>query len=159
MPTYVPYIGTCTTPISLTLCVCTFTFFNNYKTGDHSLSHTNDLRTYLAQFGLGGTTLPLQVIGTLSGGQKCRVALALALYRKPHFLIFDEPTNHLDLETSSALVKAIMDFKGGVLVVSHDEYLLEKVCKDVHVVKQDGGLHRITGGIKEYKRQLLKNKR
>ena len=113
----------------------------------------------MAQFGLGGVTLPLQTIGTLSGGQKCRVALAVALYRKPHFLIFDEPTNHLDLETSNALVNAIMAFKGGVLVVSHDEYLLEKVCKNVHVVRDDGRLHRINGGIAEYKRQIIKNKR
>ena len=60
--------------------------------GDNSNSHIGELRRYLANFGLGGEILPLQKIHTMSGGQKCRLCLANAMYRKPHLLILDEPT-------------------------------------------------------------------
>ena len=66
--------------------------------GDMSNTHIGELRRYLANFGLGGEVLPNQKIHTMSGGQKCRLCLALAMYRKPHLLILDEPTNHLDSE-------------------------------------------------------------
>ena len=71
--------------------------------GDQSNAHLLSLRRYLANFGLGGEILPKQRIHTMSGGQKCRLCLAGAMYRKPHLLILDEPTNHLDLETSVRL--------------------------------------------------------
>ena len=67
--------------------------------GDHGNAHMMELRRYLANFGLGGNDLPKQKISTMSGGQKCRLCLASAMYRKPHLLILDEPTNHLDLES------------------------------------------------------------
>jgi len=59
--------------------------------GDRSNSHKGELRRYLANFGLGGQDLPMQKIHTMSGGQKCRLCLANAMYRKPHLLILDEP--------------------------------------------------------------------
>ena len=62
---------------------------------DRGNTHIIELRRYLANFGLGGNVLPTQQISTLSGGQKCRLCLAAAMYRKPHLLILDEPTNHL----------------------------------------------------------------
>jgi ABC transporter len=61
--------------------------------GDRGNTHIGSLRRYLANFGLGGEVLPSQRIHTMSGGQKCRLCLALAMYRKPHLLILDEPTN------------------------------------------------------------------
>ena len=63
--------------------------------GDRSNTHIGQLRRYLANFGLGGEILPVQKIHTMSGGQKCRLCLACAMYRKPHLLILDEPTNHV----------------------------------------------------------------
>jgi ATPase subunit of ABC transporter with duplicated ATPase domains len=63
--------------------------------GDRSNSVKMELRRYIANFGLGGDDLPLQKISTMSGGQKCRLCLAAALYRRPHLIILDEPTNHL----------------------------------------------------------------
>ena len=102
---------------------------------DRSNSHIGDLRRYLANFGLGGEILPNQKIHTMSGGQKCRLCLACAMYRKPHLLVLVEPTNHLDLETTEALIKAIRDFDGGVLLVSHDQHLLTSVCDDLLVVE------------------------
>jgi ATPase subunit of ABC transporter with duplicated ATPase domains len=59
--------------------------------GDKSNTHIGELRRYLANFGLGGTVLPVQKIHTMSGGQKCRLCLACAMYRKPHLLVLDEP--------------------------------------------------------------------
>jgi ATP-binding cassette subfamily F protein 3 len=104
--------------------------------GDSSNSHVAELRRYLANFGLGGEILPVQRIHTMSGGQKCRVCLANAMYRKPHLLILDEPTNHLDLETTEGLIEAIKTFEGGVLLVSHDQHLLTSVCDDLLVVEK-----------------------
>jgi len=104
--------------------------------GDRSNSHKGVLRRYLANFGLGGEDLPMQKIHTMSGGQKCRLCLANAMYRKPHLLILDEPTNHLDLETTEALIEAIDQFQGGVLLVSHDQHLLTSVCKHLYVVEK-----------------------
>jgi ATPase subunit of ABC transporter with duplicated ATPase domains len=67
------------------------------------------------------------------------------MYRKPHLLILDEPTNHLDLETTEALIEAIRDFQGGVLLVSHDQHLLTSVCKDLLVVEK-GSVEKLTHG-------------
>ena len=102
--------------------------------GDGSTAHIQKLRNHLAKFGMGGDVLPEQSIATLSGGQRCRICLAAAFYRMPHLVIFDEPTNHLDLESIEALIEALDNFKGGVVIVSHDETLLKSVAKDMFVV-------------------------
>merc|ERR1711957_788760 len=112
------------------------------------------MRNHLAQFGLGGTGLPNQKIRTLSGGQKCRLSMALTMYRRPHLLIMDEPTNHLDMETVDALIDAIKEFKGGLLVVSHDQHLISKVCADLIVVRK-GTAAKFDGGVDLYKKRIL----
>jgi ATP-binding cassette, subfamily F, member 3 len=71
-----------------------------------------------------------QKIGHLSGGQKSRVAFAMVTFVKPHVLVMDEPSSHLDLETNQALVDALRTFPGAVVMVSHDQYLLENVCTE-----------------------------
>jgi|GEM_PF-680165 len=126
--------------------------------GDHSMNDYNNMRRYLAQFGLSGSTLPLQLVKTLSGGQKFRIALALAMFSCPNMIIMDEPSNHLDTETLNALINAISAFKGGIVVVSHDEHLLEKACNELYVVR-DGVLERFHGGFAKYKKHVLKNKK
>merc|ERR1711879_1082200 len=102
---------------------------------DESFNHEQRMRSHLATFGLGGTVLPFQPIRTLSGGQKCRLSMAMVMYRRPHFLIMDEPTNHLDMETADALATAIKEFKGGVLVVSHDQHLISSTCTELIVIR------------------------
>mmetsp|Transcript_22702 Transcript_22702/g.49143 ORF Transcript_22702/g.49143 Transcript_22702/m.49143 type:complete len:142 (+) Transcript_22702:131-556(+) len=132
--------------------------------GDHGNTHKGEIRRYLANFGLGGNELPTQKIHTMSGGQKCRLCLAAAMYRKPHLLILDEPTNHLDLETTEALIDAINDFQGGVLLVSHDQHLLTSVCKHLYVVEKGHvGLLRqgTTNGeaFERYKKDVIQGRR
>ena len=132
--------------------------------GDRGNTHIGELRRYLANFGLGGEILPVQKIHTMSGGQKCRLCLASAMYRKPHLLILDEPTNHLDLETTEALIEAIKTFQGGVLLVSHDQHLLTNVCDDLLVV-EDGHVEVLRDGssnkdaFESYKKAVVAGRR
>jgi ATP-binding cassette, subfamily F, member 3 len=73
----------------------------------------------LSRFGVGGT-LALRPSYLLSGGQKSRVALSLAAWGNPHVMIMDEPTNHLDIEAVDALIIALNNYTGGLIIVSHD---------------------------------------
>ena len=66
-------------------------------------------------------------IGELSGGQKARIALVKLILMKPHVLILDEPTNHLDIETVEALIKGLIDFEGGLLVITHESHLIKEL--------------------------------
>ncbi len=69
-----------------------------------------------------------QKIGTLSGGQRARVALAKCLLSGAQVLILDEPTNHLDLTSTQVMERALINFPGAVIVVSHDRFFLDKVA-------------------------------
>ena len=90
-------------------------------------SDPQDYRAHLGKYGISGD-LALQPIDTLSGGQKSRVAFAMMGWLKPHFLVLDEPTNHLDVETVDILARALNEFAGGIILVSHDERLITSVC-------------------------------
>lgn len=74
----------------------------------------------------------------------------LTFIYSPNFYILDEPTNHLDMETIEALGKALNKFRGGVVLVSHDERLIRMVCKELWVCEA-GRVHRVEGGFDEYK--------
>jgi len=88
-----------------------------------------EARNVLGRFGVGGD-MALRKIVTLSGGQKSRVALAIVTYSQPHLIYLDEPTNHLDMETIDALIEAIKNFDGAVVMVSHDQYFLSQVASE-----------------------------
>jgi ATP-binding cassette subfamily F protein 3 len=88
-------------------------------------------------------------IGDLSGGERNRLQLALMFIRQPDFLILDEPTNHLDIPACEAIEDALSDYKGTVLVVSHDRYFLDKVVERVVEVR-DRGLGAFVGNFSEY---------
>ncbi|ETN68696.1 hypothetical protein RB195_011626 [Necator americanus] len=113
-----------------------------------------EYRTALSHFGLTGD-MALQSVYTLSGGQKSRLAFANIAMLNPNYLILDEPTNHLDVETVAALGTALNKFAGGVVLVSHDEQLIEMVCKELWVVK-DKMVVNLEGGLEEYRKQVYK---
>ncbi|XP_076451873.1 ATP-binding cassette sub-family F member 3-like [Babylonia areolata] len=110
---------------------------------------TEVYRAQLGSFGVSGD-LALRPVSLLSGGQKSRVAFALMSMANPNFFILDEPTNHLDMETIEALGEALNKFQGGVVLVSHDERLIRKICKELWVVSK-GTVKSLDGGIDEYK--------
>ena len=91
-----------------------------------SPEHEQDARRRLGRFGISGS-LQTQTIALLSGGQKSRVAWAVATWDEPHILLLDEPTNHLDYESVNALIDAINAFDGGVVFVSHDEFFVQSI--------------------------------
>jgi ABC-type multidrug transport system ATPase subunit len=95
------------------------------------------LRGYLRRFLFKEEQLN-QIIGQLSGGERSRVLLAKILKRGGNVLILDEPTNDLDLATLRILEEALVQFKGTVVVVSHDRYFLNRVCTHVLAIEGDG---------------------
>merc|ERR550534_1756333 len=113
-----------------------------------------DYRRMLGQFGVTGD-MAVQQVESLSGGQKSRVAFAVLCGHNPNFLILDEPTNHLDIETIEALGHALIKYKGGVILVSHDERLLKMVCQELWVCSK-GKVWSIDGGLEEYRKMVEK---
>ena len=111
------------------------------------------LRARLAGFGLGADQAETAV-GRLSGGQKARLSLLLATIDAPHLLILDEPTNHLDMESREALVEALTEYSGAVILVSHDMHLLGLVADRLWLVK-GGAVTPYTEDLEAYRRQLL----
>ncbi|CAH8446751.1 unnamed protein product [Schistosoma rodhaini] len=120
-------------------------------------------RSQLANFNI-TEMLALQPIGSLSGGQKSRVAFVAMCMSSPNLLVLDEPTNHLDVETIAGLSDALVNFPGGVVLVSHDERLIQAVCNEVWVCTRMGlspvdsakgsRVHSLPGGLEEYKKAV-----
>ncbi len=112
-----------------------------------------ETRAWLARFGLGQDQARTQA-RHLSGGEKTRLALALMCLEAPQLLILDEPTNHLDIDSREALVEAVNEFPGAVIVISHDRHLVELVADSLWLV--DGGRVRpYEGDMEDYRRLLL----
>ncbi|OWY18872.1 glycosyl transferase family 1 [Thioclava sp. JM3] len=115
--------------------------------------HPAKLRARLAGFGLGADQAETAV-GKLSGGQKARLSLLLATLDAPHLLILDEPTNHLDIESREALVTALTEYSGAVILVSHDMHLLGLVADRLWLVK-GGAVAPYQGDLESYRAELL----
>ncbi len=111
------------------------------------------LRARLAGFGLMAEQAET-LVGRLSGGQKARLSLLLATIDAPHLLILDEPTNHLDIESREALVTALTEYSGAVILVSHDMHLLSLVADRLWLVK-DGAVTPFEQDLDAYRRILL----
>ena len=90
-------------------------------------------------------------IHTLSGGERCRLHLATVLMRQPNFLILDEPTNDLDIITLGILEEYLAEFKGCVLVVSHDRYFLDNIAGHIFVMEGGGVVKDFPGNYSEYR--------
>jgi ATP-binding cassette subfamily F protein 3 len=112
-----------------------------------------ELRDFLGQFRFTGEMVNQQV-GSLSGGEKARLVLAMLVWQRPNLLLLDEPTNHLDLNTREALSMALNEFEGTVMLVSHDRALLREVCDEFWLVA-DGVVKPFDGDLDDYQRWLL----
>ncbi|KAB1080311.1 ABC-F family ATP-binding cassette domain-containing protein [Methylobacterium soli] len=93
-------------------------------------------------------------VAQLSGGEKARLLMGLAAFNGPHLLILDEPTNHLDIESRQALVEAINDYEGAVILVSHDRFLVE-ACADRLWLVSNGSVKTFDGDMDDYRRLVL----
>merc|ERR1712232_909859 len=101
------------------------------------------IEKHLGDFGVDAESASHTQIGQLSGGMKVKVVLAAAMWQNPHILILDEPTNYLDREGLGALVTAIKDYKGGVLIISHNKEFCDNVATEKWIMQ--GGYLRIEG--------------
>ena len=97
-------------------------------------------------------------IHTLSGGERCRLHLASVLMRSPNFLILDEPTNDLDIVTLGLLEEYLAEFKGCVIVISHDRFFLDTIVDHLFVFEGDGVVKDFPGNYSDYRTWLEENK-
>lgn len=115
-----------------------------------------EIRNFLGSFRINGD-MALNTIGNFSGGEKARLALAIVAWQKPNLLLLDEPTNHLDLEMREALTEALQAYKGAVVLVSHDRYLLRH-CVDDFMIVADGKAQPFDGDLEDYHKLTQKQK-
>jgi ATP-binding cassette subfamily F protein 3 len=120
-------------------------------------ANPSQVRSQLARFGLDADRAETP-IGHLSGGEKARLLLALATRDAPQLLILDEPTNHLDIDAREALVKALADFQGAVLLITHDPHLVELVADRLWLVA-DGTVRPFDGDLDDYRALLSERAR
>ena len=114
------------------------------------------VRAHLARFGLDNEK-SLTIIEKLSGGEKARLLFAAMTYDAPALLILDEPTNHLDIDGREALILALNEYEGAVILITHDLHLIELIADDLWLVK-DGCCKSYTGDINDYKKLLLEER-
>jgi ATPase subunit of ABC transporter with duplicated ATPase domains len=116
--------------------------------GAFPLATIGSMRSLAGAFGFSGDDVE-KSCRVLSGGEKARLVLATLLYDPPNFLVLDEPTNHLDLDTKAMLVKALANFEGTMLFVSHDRQFLAALSNRVLELTREG-VHVYGGGYTEY---------
>ena len=111
------------------------------------------IRARLGAAGFSSDIMDLAV-KRLSGGQKARLLLLLVVIEKPDLLILDEPTNHLDIESREALIIALNEYTGSLILVSHDAFLVERLVDRLLIVK-DNSVSEFNGDIHEYRKLVL----
>ena len=131
----------------------TSTAFEHVIRKEPSLTPTT-ARAYLARFGLAGQKADVKV-QNLSGGEKARLNLTLICLDKPNILILDEPTNHLDMDSRQALMVALNDFEGAVILITHDRDLLAATMDRLWLVA-DQKVEPFEGDLEDYRRLILK---
>jgi ATP-binding cassette, subfamily F, member 3 len=116
-----------------------------------------DRRARLGAAGF-GSTLADSKCEQLSGGEKARLLFLLATFHAPHVLILDEPTNHLDMESRDALIMAINDYEGCVILIAHDRHIIE-TCADRLWLVDKGTVRAFEGDLDEYAEMVLSKRR
>jgi ATP-binding cassette subfamily F protein 3 len=130
----------------------------NASAFDHVAARMPDMpiakiRARAARFGFPGAKADTPV-SKLSGGEKARLLMGLAAFAGPHLLILDEPTNHLDIDSRQALMEAINDYTGAVILVSHDRFLIE-ACADRLWLVADRTVKPFDGDMDDYRQLVL----
>ncbi|GGW68482.1 ATP-binding cassette domain-containing protein [Alishewanella tabrizica] len=115
------------------------------------------LRDFLGGFGFHGDKA-LEACAPFSGGEKARLVLALLVYQRPNLLLLDEPTNHLDLDMREAIVMALQDFAGAIVIVSHDRHLLSSTTDEFYLVAH-GKVAPFDGDLQDYYQWLQNDAR
>lgn len=115
------------------------------------------LRDFLGGFGFHGDKA-LEACAPFSGGEKARLVLALIVYQRPNLLLLDEPTNHLDLDMREAIVMALQEFEGAIVIVSHDRHLLSS-CTDEFYLVAHGRVAPFDGDLTDYYQWLQQDAR
>lgn len=114
-----------------------------------------EVRNKLGMFGLKGVS-HTQPISLLSGGQKSRVCICEMSLSLPHIMFLDEPTNHLDIQSVDALAEALIDFGGGVIFITHDQRLVNRVATELWVIQADSKtVKRYEGTFDDYKQEII----
>jgi ATP-binding cassette, subfamily F, member 3 len=111
------------------------------------------VRARVARMGLSTVKMDTPA-ADLSGGEKARLMMGLAAFGAPHLLILDEPTNHLDIDSREALVRALNDYNGAVILITHDRHLIE-ACADRLWLVAKGTVQPFDGDIEDYRRTVL----
>ncbi|WP_417449025.1 ABC-F family ATP-binding cassette domain-containing protein [Kordiimonas sp.] len=114
------------------------------------------VRARLGSFGFGADKAD-RPVESLSGGEKARLMFAIATFEAPQLIILDEPTNHLDVDSREALIHAINEYDGAVLLISHDRHLVE-ACVDRLWIVEKGDVKRFEGDLEDYRLHLLKER-
>lgn len=112
-----------------------------------------ELRSFLGGFGFSGDKAT-DCVDHFSGGEKARLVLALIVWQKPNLLLLDEPTNHLDLQMREAIIIALSDYKGALIVVSHDRHLLKTSTDEFYMVSE-GKVSEFDGDLDDYHNYLV----
>lgn len=115
------------------------------------------LRAMLGKFGFNKDKSDTK-IGELSGGEKARLLFCLMSYDAPHIMLLDEPTNHLDIDARAALIQALNDYDGCVILVSHDPHIVESVADQLLLVK-DGAVTPYNDDLEAYRRLIIDQRR
>lgn len=113
----------------------------------------SELRGYLGKYGFSGDKIN-EKIGCFSGGEKARLTMANIIYQRPNLLFLDEPTNHLDMHMREELAEAIQNYNGGVVIVSHDKFLLQSIVDEFYLIK-NSNLVKFNGDLEDYHNMLL----
>ncbi len=112
-------------------------------------------RSLLGAFGLTGDQ-QLQTVNSLSGGQRCRAALAMLAANDPNVMILDEPTNHLDLWARQALEQALHTFDGTVIFISHDRYFVDQVADHLLIIQPNARFYVLEGNYSTFRYMVSK---
>jgi ATP-binding cassette, subfamily F, member 3 len=112
-----------------------------------------DRRARLGAVGFGSTLADARC-STLSGGEKARLLFFVATFHAPHVLIMDEPTNHLDMDSRESLIRAINDYEGAVILISHDRHMIE-ACVDRLLLVDQGTVKVFDGDLEDYARLVM----